>query len=407
MSIDAGIYQLAGRGVKSVAEYDAEASMARQNKLSLMMNGMKMDDAKRDLAGENALAQLLAGGKSGADVATGLASQGFGKQSMAYTKQAQDMAKDKAATEKDQLANTMQKHSLGAQLLGGAKDQASYDAARATAQANGLDVSRMPPAFDPAFVQSKLDESMDMKTRLEQKWKQMEYTTPTANSVLSAQTQATGQQIQRDGQQIQIRGQDLTDTRARDFNATKVEENKLKRDAKDETTNLTKSSQLASFDTMLGTLDRLGQHPGLARSVGAVGVFPTMPGSDSANFQAELNSFQSQAFIPMVAQLKGMGALSDAEGKKLTAAVGALDPKMGEQAFRDSVARITSDMQAARGRMAGGGQPAPGEWRASTGTMGGAKTQAAPVSIKNAADYANIPSGATYIAPDGQMRVKK
>lgn len=407
MAIDAGIYSLAGRGVKSVAEYDAEAAQGQQNKLALMMGGMKMDEAKRGIAGENALAQLLAGGKSGADVATGLASQGFGSKAMDYTKQQGEQAKQKAATEKDQLANAVQKIALGAQLLGGAKDQASYDAARATAQANGLDVSRMPPAFDPAFVQSKLDESMDMKTRLEQKWKAMEYSTPNANAVLSAQTQATGQQIQREGQQIQIRGQDMTDQRTRDFNSTKVEENKLKRDAKDETTNLTKSSQLASFDTMLGTLDRLGQHPGLARSVGAVGVFPTMPGSDSANFQAELNSFQSQAFIPMVAQLKGMGALSDAEGKKLTAAVGALDPKMGEQAFRDSVARITADMQAARARMAGGGQPAPGEWRASTGTIDATKPQAAPVSIKNAADYANIPSGATYIAPDGQMRVKK
>jgi len=145
-----------------------------------------------------------------------------------------------------------------------------------------------------------------------------------------------------------------TDARSRELNATKAEEARIKREAKDDTANLTKSSQIASFDTMLGTLDRLAAHPGLSRSVGLVGALPTMPGSDSANFQAELNTFQSQAFIPMVAQLKGMGALSDAEGKKLTAAVGALDPKMGEKAFRDSVKRITDDMNAARNRMTGG-----------------------------------------------------
>lgn len=159
-------------------------------------------------------------------------------------------------------------------------------------------------------------------------------------------------------------GQRITDERARDLNATKVEENKLKREAKEDTANLTKASQLASFDTMLGTLDRLGKHPGLTRSVGLTGALPTMPGSDSANFQAELNTFQSQAFLPMVAQLKGMGALSDAEGKKLTAAVGALDPKMGEKAFRESVGRITADMDAARKRMEGIGQ------RAATGSAG-------------------------------------
>jgi len=145
----------------------------------------------------------------------------------------------------------------------------------------------------------------------------------------------------------------MTDARAREFNQTKVEENTLKREQKQETADMTKASQVASFDTMLGTLDRLKEHPGLKNSVGVYGKFPTMPGSDSANFQAELNTFQSQAFIPMVAQLKGMGALSDAEGKKLTAAVGALDPNMGEKAFRESMDRIVADMQAARARVVG------------------------------------------------------
>jgi len=157
-----------------------------------------------------------------------------------------------------------------------------------------------------------------------------------------------------------------TDDRVSDATFTKVEENKLKREAKDEVAKMTKDGQLASFDTMLGTLGRLAEHKGLSRSVGMTGMFPTMPGSDSANFQAELNTFQSQAFIPMVAQLKGMGALSDAEGKKLTAAVGALDPKMGEPDFRASVKRITDDMEAARKRVAGtpktaGTEGAPGK----------------------------------------------
>lgn len=150
-----------------------------------------------------------------------------------------------------------------------------------------------------------------------------------------------------------LRGQDLTDARAREFNAVQVEANKLKRDEKKEAEAIAKGGQIASFDTMLGTLDRLAAHPGLSNSVGLMSALPTMPGSNSATFQAELNTFQSQAFLPMVAQLKGMGALSDAEGKKLTAAVGALDPKMGEQAFRESIGRIKSEMEAARARVVG------------------------------------------------------
>lgn len=180
---------------------------------------------------------------------------------------------------------------------------------------------------------------------------------------------------------VQIRGQNMTDARTREFNATKVEENNIKRDEKKATTDLTKNSQVASFDTMLGTLGRLSQHPGLSRSVGIIGALPTIPGSESANFKAELETFQSQAFIPMVAQLKGMGALSDAEGRKLTAAVGALNPNMGEKAFRESVERITQDMQAARQRVAGGEGGATGSFSptpkaATTSLPSGWKVQA-------------------------------
>lgn len=162
---------------------------------------------------------------------------------------------------------------------------------------------------------------------------------------------------------VSMRGQNMTDSRARDFNSVQADANTIKREEKKAVTDMTKAGQVASFDTMLGTLDRLSQHPGLSRSVGLVGKLPTMPGSDSANFQAELDTFQSQAFIPMVSQLKGMGALSDAEGKKLTAAVGALSPNMGETAFRQSVQRITDEMDQARARVSGqvarsGAQPA-------------------------------------------------
>ena len=159
-----------------------------------------------------------------------------------------------------------------------------------------------------------------------------------------------------------LRGQDMTDSRTRDANDIKRgETNSVKDQAK--------AGQVASFDTMLGTLGRLSKHPGLSRSVGFTGAFPTMPGSESANFKAELDTFQSQAFLPMVSQLKGMGALSDAEGKKITAAVGALNPNMGETAFRESVTRITSDMNAARNRLTGasaGGSGATGDFSGSS-----------------------------------------
>ena len=175
------------------------------------LNGMKMDEYKRGVAGDNVLAQLLAGGKTGADVATGLASQGYGQKSLDYTKAQTAQVKEQAAAEKDRLANTHAKLSLGAQLLSSATDQTSYDASRATAQANGLDVSRMPAQFDPAFVASKLQESQTIKEQLEQKWKAMEFSTPNANAVLSARTSA-GNNAATVG--ATMRGQDMTSATA-------------------------------------------------------------------------------------------------------------------------------------------------------------------------------------------------
>lgn len=157
--------------------------------------------------------------------------------------------------------------------------------------------------------------------------------------------------------QTAIRGQNMTDTRAREANEITQGMRQDQRSQQVRDQDMTKAGQVASFDTMLGTLDRLGKHGGLASSVGLRGKLPTMPGSDSANFQAELETFKSQAFIPAVAQLKGMGALSDAEGKKLSAAVGALDPNMGEKAFRESIARIKEDMEAAKKRVVASRRP--------------------------------------------------
>jgi len=154
------------------------------------------------------------------------------------------------------------------------------------------------------------------------------------------------------------RGQNMADQRAREANGITQGMRQDQREQQVRDQDMTKAGQIASFDTMMGTLDRLDKHKGLSGSVGLRGKLPTIPGSEPANFQAELETFKSQAFIPAVAQLKGMGALSDAEGKKLSAAVGALDPNMGEKAFRDSIARIMRDMEAARARVVSSQRPA-------------------------------------------------
>lgn len=136
-----------------------------------------------------------------------------------------------------------------------------------------------------------------------------------------------------------------------------------------------RKGQLATFDQALGSVDEIlgkKQNPnnpngpntdedkGLTASLGRIdGLTPTAPGSPAADFQARLETLKAQTFIPQVAALKGMGALSDAEGAKLSASVGALSTKMSEDAFRKSLHEVRTTLQSARDRVTQAG-PAVG-----------------------------------------------
>ena len=90
-------------------------------------------------------------------------------------------------------------------------------------------------------------------------------------------------------------------------------------------------------------LDNIGEliaHPGRKAATGKSSFVSIVPGTDAYDFNSKLETFKAQTFIPMVSALKGMGALSDAEGKKLQAAVGALDPSMSEEAFAKELEKV-------------------------------------------------------------------
>lgn len=62
-----------------------------------------------------------------------------------------------------------------------------------------------------------------------------------------------------------------------------------------------------------------------------------IPGTENKDFRGQLESLKAQIFLPAVQQVKGMGALSNAEGEKLTAAVAALDADMSPKAFNNAM----------------------------------------------------------------------
>lgn len=165
---------------------------------------------------------------------------------------------------------------------------------------------------------------------------------------ISAQNAALSREIQR----AELQEKALDRQIARESNQLKLEELKQKQEDVRQKADIARADRQAAaqgavdtFSTALDSLNEIEQSPGLSKAVGIRSAFPTVPGSDAANFEARLDTFKAQTFLPMVQSLKGMGALSDAEGKKLSDAVGALSPKMSEKAFRDSIGKIRNQLE--------------------------------------------------------------
>lgn len=83
-------------------------------------------------------------------------------------------ARDAVSADADRWKIAHEKAQKGLELIAGAKDQASYDAARAQGQAMGLTFSG-PERFDPAFVENAKNQALSVVQRLEQDWKAKGY----------------------------------------------------------------------------------------------------------------------------------------------------------------------------------------------------------------------------------------
>lgn len=147
-------------------------------------------------------------------------------------------------------------------------------------------------------------------------------------------------------------------------------------------------------------------HPGFTAAVGS-GIDPSswgkynpwsgkaFGGTDAADFETQLNTFKSQAFLQSIQQMRGLGALSDAEGSRLTAAIGNLDQNQSEEQFKSNVSNVLRILDGAKSRIAqmrSGGQTQP--------------AQGQPVRVSSPSQAAALPAGTVFITPDGQRRVK-
>jgi len=71
-------------------------------------------------------------------------------------------------TQMERVKEARSQLELMTRLLGSARDETSYQSARRAAQQAGLDISSVPPNFDPAWVENKRREAVALSGKAEQ-----------------------------------------------------------------------------------------------------------------------------------------------------------------------------------------------------------------------------------------------
>ena len=131
----------------------------------------------------------------------------------------------------------------------------------------------------------------------------------------------------------------------------KLEAGKLKKEQVKRETKFNAQSSIDAVSNSIGTIDRMLKGSGLESAAGFQANFPTIAGSEASDFEATLETLQSQAFLSQVEKMKGLGALSENEGKKLGAALGSLSIEQSDKALRRELGRVKKILGDAKSRM--------------------------------------------------------
>lgn len=205
------------------------ADNVRQNRLQQFAMQRAEDQYQQEQAANRLYAAAVGpdGTIDRTKLVTGFAQGGLGSKIPAL--QTQFSAQDKSLREADKakLESIKQHVELQGQLLGGVRDQASYDQARQMASQSGIDISQLPPQYDPAFVQQAQQKALSASQQVDQMWKQRGYDLDQQKFAYQQQNDSANRGVQlrgqdlsadtaRRGQDVTVRGQDLTDARTRD-----------------------------------------------------------------------------------------------------------------------------------------------------------------------------------------------
>lgn len=117
---------------------------------------------------------------------------------------------------------------------------------------------------------------------------------------------------------------------------------------------------IAKAEEATQLIDSLKTHPGREYATGKSSILPTIPGTDSADFQAKLDQLKGTVFLQAYSQLKGGGAITEIEGQKAEQAIARLSTAQSEGEFVKSLDELKDIINAGIQRMqqrAGGAVP--------------------------------------------------
>lgn len=261
--------------------------------------------------------------------------------------QTQFAAQDKSQREADKarLESVMQNVQLQGQLLGGVKDESSYQNALNAARQNGIDVSKLPPSYDPNTISQLRSRALSAAQQVEQEWKQKKYDQDVA------QFDQQQQQRQTQLEETQRHNRATEETQRATVAATTAKAGE-KQQEKDQA----KQATIANAEDALSVVDKAINHPGRETASGVSGSIDPrnyLPGTDARNFKAVLDQIKGQAFMQAYQGLRGGGQITEVEGKKATDAIARLDTAQSDKEFLTALNDLRGVMAAGYKRLSG------------------------------------------------------
>lgn len=220
-----------------------------------------------------------------------------------------DVAKENPKAAEDYFGFTISQIPGGDKVIGGVVQLAEE---RRKAEKAPFELTEAQAKAQKAAVDAKFAESNAALDLQKKGWDITKIQEDIKIARQNARIAALNAQIAREGNQLK-----------REELGLKLQEMKEKRDTAVREKAADLESARGNVDNMLNTADRILKTPmGVAGSA-AGPVSSRMPtlSQDTADFEELVNTLGSQAFLAQIPNIKGMGALSNAEGEKLQAAL--------------------------------------------------------------------------------------